>query len=88
MSATAFFVVGLAWGIDNGYLEKEKYLPAVVNGWKAMVSAVWPDGKVGFIQPIGADPKAVTREMTEVYGVGGFLMAGTQIYKMIEKGVL
>jgi rhamnogalacturonyl hydrolase YesR len=88
MSATAFFVFGLAWGIDNGYLEKEKYLPAVVNGWKAMVSAVWPDGKVGFIQPIGADPKAVTREMTEVYGVGGFLMAGTQIYKMIEKGVL
>jgi rhamnogalacturonyl hydrolase YesR len=87
MSATAFFVFGLAWGIENGYLDKEKYLPAVVNGWKAMVSAVWPDGKVGFIQPIGADPKAVTREMTEVYGVGGFLMAGTQIYKMIEKGI-
>jgi rhamnogalacturonyl hydrolase YesR len=86
MSATAFFVFGLAWGIDNGYLEKEKYMPAVVSGWKAMVNSVWPDGKVGFIQPIGADPKAVTREMTEVYGVGGFLMAGTQICKMIEKG--
>jgi rhamnogalacturonyl hydrolase YesR len=88
MSATAFFVFGMAWGIDNGYLEKEKYLPAVVSGWKVMVSSVWPDGKVGFIQPIGSDPKAVTREMTEVYGVGGFLMAGTQIYKMIEKGTL
>lgn len=88
MSATAFFVFGMAWGIDNGYLEKDKYLPAVVSGWKAMVNSVWPDGKVGFIQPIGADPKAVTREMTEVYGVGGFLMAGTQIYKMIEKGSL
>ncbi len=87
MSATAFFVFGMAWGIDNGYLEKEKYLPAVVKGWKSMVKSVWPDGKVGFIQPVGADPKAVTREMTEVYGVGGFLMAGTQIYKMIEKGV-
>jgi unsaturated rhamnogalacturonyl hydrolase len=86
MSATAFFVFGFAWGIDNGYLEKDKYLPAVVNGWKAMVSSVWPDGKVGFIQPIGADPKAVTREMTEVYGVGGFLMAGTEICKLIEKG--
>lgn len=87
MSCTAFFVFGLAWGIDNGYLEKEKYLPSVISGWKAMVSSVWPDGKVGFIQPIGADPKAVTREMTEVYGVGGFLMAGTQIYKMVERGV-
>jgi unsaturated rhamnogalacturonyl hydrolase len=88
MSATAFFVFGIAWGIDNGYLDKEKYLPSVVKGWKAMVTAVWPDGKVGFIQPIGADPKAVTREMTEVYGIGGFLMAGTEIYKMIGKGLI
>ncbi len=87
MSATAFFVFGLAWGVDNGYLDKATYLPAVVKGWKSLVSSVWPDGKVGFIQPIGSDPKAVTREMTEVYGVGGFLMAGTQICKMIEKGV-
>jgi rhamnogalacturonyl hydrolase YesR len=88
MSATAFFVFGMSWGIDNGYLEKEKYLPAVISGWKSMVSSVWPDGKVGFIQLVGADPKAVTREMTEVYGVGGFLMAGTRIYKMIENGTI
>jgi len=32
MSATAFFVYGFAWGINNGYLDKEKYLPAVVKG--------------------------------------------------------
>ncbi len=85
MSATAFFVFGMAWGINNGYLNKETYLPAVIKGWKAMVNSVWPDGKVGFIQPIGSDPKSVTREMTEVYGVGGFLMAGTEICRMIEK---
>jgi len=88
MSATAFFVFGLAWGIGNGYLDKETYLPAVVKGWKSMVAAVWPDGKVGFIQPIGADPKAVTREMTEVYGVGGFLMAGSELTRLIDKGIL
>jgi rhamnogalacturonyl hydrolase YesR len=87
MSATSFFVFGFAWGVENGYLEKEKYFPAVEKGWSSMVSSVWPDGKVGFIQPIGADPKTVTGEMTEVYGVGGFLMAGTQLYKMIEKGI-
>lgn len=88
MSATAFFVFGFAWGIDNGYLDKETYLPAVIKGWKAMVNAVWPDGKVGFIQPVGADPKAVTSEMTEVYGVGGFLFAGTEITKLVEKGII
>jgi rhamnogalacturonyl hydrolase YesR len=88
MSATAFFVYGLAWGINNGYLDKETYLPAVVKGWKSMVTSVWPDGKVGYIQPIGADPKSVTRDMTEVYGVGGFLMAGTEITRLIDKGIL
>ena len=85
MSATAFFVFGLAWGINNGYLDKATYLPAVEKGWKSMVASVWPDGKVGYIQPIGADPKSVTREMTEVYGVGGFLLAGTEITKLIDK---
>jgi rhamnogalacturonyl hydrolase YesR len=85
MSATAFFVYGMAWGVNNGYLESKTYLPAIVKGWKSMVTSVWPDGKVGFIQPIGADPKSVTREMTEVYGVGGFLMAGTEITRLIEK---
>jgi rhamnogalacturonyl hydrolase YesR len=88
MSATAFFVYGFAWGINNGYLDKETYLPAVIKGWRSMVSSVWPDGKVGFIQPIGADPKSVTREMTEVYGVGGFLMAGSEITRLIDKGIL
>lgn len=84
MSATAFYIYGIAWGINNGYLERDTYLPAVVKGWHSMVSSVWPDGKVGFIQPIGADPKHVTREMTEVYGVGGFLMAGTEITRLIN----
>ncbi|RPH68402.1 glycoside hydrolase family 88 protein [bacterium] len=85
MSATAFFVYGLAWGVNNKILDKKTYLPAILKGWNAMTESVWPDGKVGWIQPIGEDPKNVTREMTEVYGVGGFLLAGTEIYKMAKK---
>ncbi|MCX6302998.1 MAG: glycoside hydrolase family 88 protein [Bacteroidia bacterium] len=88
MSATAFFVYGLAWGLNNNYLDKETYLPALVKGWKSMVTSVWPDGKVGYVQPVGADPKSVSKEMTEVYGVGGFLLAGTEITRLIDKGIL
>jgi unsaturated rhamnogalacturonyl hydrolase len=88
MSATAFFVFGMAWGVANGYLDKQTYLPAVEKGWKSMVQAVWPNGKVGFIQPIGADPKSVTKEMTEVYGVGGFLMAGAEVVRLLDSGIL
>ena len=84
MSATSFFIYGLAWGINNHLLDVKTYLPAVAKGWEAMKEAVWSDGKVGWIQPIGEDPRNVTREMTEVYGVGAFLLAGTEIYKLAK----
>lgn len=83
-SATGFIVYALAYGINEGILDKETYLPAVIKGWKALMEAVDADGKLGYVQPIGADPKKVTRDMTEVYGVGAFLLAGCQIYKMAE----
>lgn len=81
-SCTTFIIYALAYGVNEGLLDKDTYLPVIEKGWKALVSAVEGDGKLGYVQPIGADPKKVTREMTEVYGVGAFLLAGNQIYKM------
>ena len=77
-----FIVYSIAYGINEGLLDKEIYLPVMIKGWNALVSAVEPNGKLGYVQQIGADPKKVTRDMTEVYGVGAFLMAGNEIYKM------
>ena len=81
-SATGFIVYALAYGINEGLLDKDTFLPVVAKGWEALVRAVEPDGKLGYVQPIGADPRKVTRDMTEVYGVGAFLMAGCQIYRL------
>jgi rhamnogalacturonyl hydrolase YesR len=83
-SASSFYVFGLAWGINNGYLQPDKYKPVVEKGWKALVTTIHPDGKLGFVQPIGESPKSVTEDMTEVYGVGAFLLAGTEILKLIK----
>lgn len=83
-SATGFAVYALAYGVNAGLLDRERVLPVIERGWQALVRAVDPDGKLGYVQPIGADPRHVTREMTEVYGVGAFLLAGTQIYRMAE----
>ena len=74
---------GLAYGLNHHLLDTS-YLPVVRKAWKALTSTVDQNGKVGWVQPIGADPKKVTREMTAVYGVGAFLMAGTEIIKLIE----
>lgn len=83
-SATGFIVYALAYGVNEGLLDRETFMPVIERGWKALVDAVEPDGKLGYVQPIGADPRKVTREMTEVYGVGAFLLAGCQVYKLVE----
>lgn len=83
-SATGFIVYALAYGINEGLLDKDQYTPMVYKGWQAMLKAVDSNGKLGYVQQIGADPRKVTRDMTEVYGVGAFLLAGCQIYKMME----
>ena len=86
-SATGFIVYGLAYGVNAGLLDAKAYTPVILKGWKALTDAVEPDGKLGWVQPIGADPRKVTREMTEVYGVGAFLAAGVQIYRMLGDGI-
>lgn len=83
-SCSGFFVYALAYGINEGLLPRDTFLPVVEKGWKALCSAVENDGKLGYVQPIGHDPQKVTRELTEVYGPGAFLMAGTEILKMAQ----
>lgn len=68
--------------LTKALLDKATYLPVVEKGWKALIAALEPDGRLGYVQPVGADPRKVTREMSEVYGVGAFLMAGCEIYKI------
>ena len=81
-SCSGFFVYALAYGVNQGLLPADKFMPVIEKGWNALLSAVEEDGKLGYVQPIGADPKKVTRQMTEVYGPGAFLLAGTEIYRM------
>lgn len=81
-SSTGFFVYALAYGVNAGLLNEDDFMPVIIKGWKALTDAVDASGKLGWVQPIGADPRKVTRDMTEVYGVGAFLAAGCQIYKM------
>ena len=81
-SGTAFFTYGLAWGINNGILDKETYLTSTIKGWDSIASAVTEDGLLGYVQPVGAEPGQAWPDKTEVYGVGAFLAAGSEIYKL------
>lgn len=82
-SGTGFYTYALAWGINNKILDKKKYLPAVQKAWIGLNGLVKEDGKVGWTQPIGADPrKNFDAESWEVYGAGAFLLAGSEVIKL------
>jgi rhamnogalacturonyl hydrolase YesR len=82
-SGSGFYTYALAWGVNNRILDRKKFVPAVRKGWVGLNTLVTTDGKVGWTQPIGADPrKNFDRESWEVYGAGAFLLAGSEVIKL------
>ena len=84
-SSTGLFTYALAFGVNAGYLPKERYLPAVKNGWSALVASVDTEGKVCWVQPVGQAPKRIEKKMTQVYGTGAFLMTAAEMYKLADR---
>jgi rhamnogalacturonyl hydrolase YesR len=82
-SGSGFYCYALAWGINNRILDRNKYLPAVKRAWVGLNTLVSSEGRVGWVQPIGADPrKNFSTESWEVYGAGAFLLAGSEVIKI------
>jgi unsaturated rhamnogalacturonyl hydrolase len=81
VSGSAFITYALAYGVNEGILDRKTYWPAVEKAWAGMISHVYADGRLGSIQPVGAAPGAYTETSSYVYGVGAFLLAGSEIYR-------
>ena len=79
-SGTGFFCYGIAWGINNGILNKERFLPVAKKAWTALASVVDEDGKVGWSQPAGGGPGKVTEADTSKFGTGIFLLAASEVF--------
>ncbi|MGN6531609.1 MAG: glycoside hydrolase family 88 protein [Ginsengibacter sp.] len=84
-SGTAFYCYALAYGVNHNLLAYEKYNPIIVKAWAALLSSVHADGKLGNVQQIGEKPESVDDNSTEVYGVGGFLLAGSEMIDLLLK---
>jgi unsaturated rhamnogalacturonyl hydrolase len=54
----------------------------VKKAWGGLLSHIYEDGRLGCIQPIGAAPGEFTVTSSYVYGVGAYLLAGSEIYKL------
>jgi unsaturated rhamnogalacturonyl hydrolase len=81
ISGSAFIAYAMAYGVNEGILDRGPYWPAVEKAWAGMLTHVYADGRLGCIQPVGAAPGAYTESTSYVYGVGAFLLAGSEIYR-------
>ena len=82
ISGSAFYTFALAWGIHNHLLDKKTYMPVVVKAWRGMLTHIYADGRLGSIQPIGAAPDKFKPSSSYVYGVGAFLLTGSELAQM------
>jgi unsaturated rhamnogalacturonyl hydrolase len=85
VSGSAFFTYSLAWGINNGILDRAKFEPVVKAAWAGMLTHIYADGRLGSIQPIDGAPGKFKASASYVYGVGGFLLAASEVDAMGEK---
>lgn len=81
VSGSGFYTFALAWGINNGLLDK-KHTPAVKKAWNALAKCQHEDGRVGWVQNIGAFPEPASEDSWQNFGTGAFLMAGSEVLKL------
>jgi unsaturated rhamnogalacturonyl hydrolase len=84
ISGSALMTFGIAWGINNGVLDRKVYTPVVTKAWAGILKHVYADGRLGDIQQTGAAPSSFKPSASYNYGVGGFLLAGSELHKMAE----
>jgi unsaturated rhamnogalacturonyl hydrolase len=84
VSGSAFFTFGIAYGINEKILDRKTYLPVIEKSWKGMLAHIYADGRLGSIQPIDGQPGKFKPSASYVYGVGGFLLAGSEMHRLAE----
>lgn len=81
-SGTVFYTYAMAWGINHGYLEKEKYLPVIAKAWSALLAMRRPDGQLGYVQAVADSPGQSFAAETRLYATGGFLLAARELKEL------
>lgn len=89
-SATAIYTYSIAKAINNGYIDKMAYSPAVLLGWNAVTTKVNDKGQVEGTcvgTGMGFDPAFYYYRPINVFaahGYGPVLLAGAEVIKLIK----
>lgn len=82
VSGSALFTYAIAWGIHHDILDRKTYLPVVTRAWAGLLRHVYADGRLGDIQQTGAEPAYYLPSASYTYGVGGFLLAASEMKQL------
>lgn len=85
ISGSAFIAYAMTYGIRHHILPADEYLPVVRKAWAGMLTHVYANGRLGSIQPVGAGPAGYKPTSSYVYGVGSYLLAGTELYNLSQE---
>lgn len=85
-SGTGFFCYGLAWGIRHGLVDAREILPVVARAWRGLAGCVDAGGRVGWGQPVGDRPVEVSADLSHEYVTGTFLLAGSEVLRLVRAG--
>ncbi|RPD51488.1 glycoside hydrolase family 88 protein [Paracnuella aquatica] len=88
-TGTALFTYGFAWGVNKGILPARICQPVIAKAWNGMLQhSLHSNGFLGWVQGTGKEPKdgqpvtASSMPDFEDYGLGCFLLAGSEVYRM------
>jgi unsaturated rhamnogalacturonyl hydrolase len=87
VSGSALITFGMAWGVNEGILDAKVYKPVIAKAWAGMLKHVYADGRLGGIQQTGAEPAPFKPTASYTYGVGGFLLAGSEVRKLEKPAI-
>ena len=82
-SGTALFCYALTWGLNQGILNKDIFFNTIERAWIGLNHSVSIEGKLCWVQQSASEPKLVKESDFQEYGAGAFLLAASEIYKMI-----
>ncbi len=81
-SGSGFFCFAIAWGVNEGVLDRATYLPVARRAWGGLVSCLDENGRLGYAQQPHYAPDGVSFEDTHEYATGAMLLTGEQMAKL------
>ena len=86
-SGSAFFCYGFLWGINNGLLDRDLFEKPAIAAWEELTKHVNDEGRLGYVQPVGKDPKPYDENSWHEFGTGAFLLAASEYINFLRNPV-